>query len=160
MSEVTEIHEEKETLQVDIELPGHEARGSASALFERTRSLLLARDKVCWVCGIEGTKEAPLEAHHSGIERSFATAAIDWITVRKDFPDFNWDEFDTSDPLSFVDNMVAQGLLLCAEHHRGKNAGIHYLPWPLFVIQRYLKSGYKFSDTEVIEHTEYSLPIP
>jgi len=48
--------------------------------------------------------------------------------------------------------MEAQGLVLCKDHHTHPETGIHTLPWPLFVMQRYLKSGYKFTPTETIQH--------
>ena len=49
---VTETHEEKLTLAVDVLLPGHEARGSASALFTRTKKALAERDgNRCWISG-------------------------------------------------------------------------------------------------------------
>lgn len=148
---VEQSHEEKETLAVDVLLPGHEPR-TATPLFERTRKALIARDGGCWICGRTEAEAGPLEAHHFGVERSYAEAPIDWNKVKADFPHFDWATFDPKSPYAFVDDMMAQGLLLCAEHHRGRDAGVHALPWPLFVMQRYLKDGYKFSDLEVIHH--------
>ena len=80
------------------------------------------------------------------------TAPIDWKKVAEDFPAFDWHNFDPAKPGEFVDNMVAQGLILCKEHHTHPETGIHTLPWPIFVMQRYLKDGYKFNDLEVIHH--------
>jgi hypothetical protein len=150
---VTEVHEEKETLSVDVLLPGHEAR-ITTPLFTHTRKALLEREGGrCWICARTAEEAgAPLEAHHFGIERSFATAPINWDVVRRDFPNFDWASFDEADPLKFVDNMEAQGLVLCKDHHTHPETGIHTLPWPLFVMQRYLKSGYKFTPTETIQH--------
>lgn len=151
---VEQTHEEKETLAVDVNVPGHEQRGSGSALFERTRKQLIAREAGrCWICGRTAEESGhPLEAHHLGIEWSFAEAQIDWATVKKDFPSFDWDNFDESRPFDFVDNMLAQGLLLCKDHHTHPDTGVHTLPWPLFVMQRYLKAGYKFTKLETIVH--------
>ena len=149
---VNETHEEKETLAVDVNLPGHEAR-KASALFERTRKQLLAKTDRCWVCGRTAEESGhPLEAHHMGVEYSFMDAPIDWKKVAQDFPTFDWSNFDPAKPGEFVDNMLAQGLILCKEHHTHPETGIHTLPWPIFVMQRYLKEGYKFNDLEVIHH--------
>lgn len=151
MSTVSEVHEEKETLSVDVEIPGHAPRGAATPLFIRTKRILMERmDGRCFICNGTEAEVGPLEAHHMGIERSFATAPIEWEKVKADFPNFDWEHFDAADPLSFVDDMSAQGLLLCAKHHRGKDEGIHTIPWPLFIVQRYLKDGYKFSDLETI----------
>lgn len=152
---VTDTHEEKETLAVDVNLPGHDPR-KATPLFERTRLHLIEREGGrCWVCGRTAEESgAPLEAHHCGIERSFATAPINWDLVKKDFPNFAWETFDESNPLDFVDDMLAQGLLLCKEHHTHPETGIHTLPWPLFIMQRYLKTGYKFNNLESIVHEQ------
>ncbi len=152
MPPVTETHEEKETLAVDVNLPGHEARVTTT-LFTHTRKALIDREGGrCYVCGRTKEEAGPLEAHHAGIERSFATAPIDWEVVKKDFPNFAWDTFDESKPLDFVDDMLAQGILLCKEHHTHPETGIHVLPWPIFIMQRYLKAGYKFNDLETIVH--------
>ena len=56
------------------------------------------------------------------------------------------------DPYKFVDNMLVNGRVLCKEHHIGKDEGIHYLPYPLHVGQRYARKGYKFSNVEIIHH--------
>ena len=167
MSDVTQDHAEKETLVVDINLPGHEARGSASALFVRTKKQLAERDGPhCWVCGRTADEAGPLEAHHFPIERSTAMG-IDWALVRRDCEagefgltagqraaakSFDWTGFDPADPYSFVDNMLVNGLLLDKEHHTAKDSGIHDMPHPLWVFQRYARSGYRFSATEVIHH--------
>ncbi len=151
---VAETHEEKTTLKVDVNLPGHEAR-TASSLFVHTRKALIEKNPHCWICGRTAEESGhPLEAHHMGIEYSFMTAPIDWGRVAEDFPLFDWATFDPAKPGEFVDNMLAQGLLLCKDHHTHPETGIHTLPWPIFVMQRYLKDGYKFNDLEVIHHEQ------
>jgi hypothetical protein len=97
-----------------------------------------------------------LEAHHFPIERSFAEM-IDWTEgsqIRKDFPDFEWGSFDASNPYTFVDDMTQNGRLLCKVHHIGKDEGVHALPEPIWLAQRYGKDGYKFSDVEIIHHEQ------
>jgi hypothetical protein len=76
---VTEDHEKKDTLTADYIVPGHDARGSASALFVRTRKLLIAREHGrCWLSGMTAEDSGhPLEAHHHPVERCFAEA-WDW----------------------------------------------------------------------------------
>ena len=151
MSAVTETHEEKETLSVDVEIPGHAPRGAATPLFIRTKKILMERvGGRCFICNGTEAEVGPLQAHHVFIERSFAESPIDWEKVKKDVPSFDWSTFDASDPYTFVDNMEFNGMLLCANHHIGKDEGIHALPWPLFVMQKYLKDGYKFSDKEIV----------
>jgi hypothetical protein len=152
---VTEDHVLKETLKVDYIVPGHDPRVT-TPLFTKSRKLLINRDGGrCWVCG--GTAEDtghPLEAHHYPVERSFAEM-IDWSEgsqIRKDFPGFGWGSFDEADPYSFVDDMTINGRLLCKPHHTGADEGIHDVPHPIWVAQRYGKEGYKFSEIEIIHH--------
>ena len=56
--------------------------------------------------------------------------------------------------MDFVDDMLAQGMLLCKEHHTHPETGVHVLPWPIFIMQRYLKAGYKFNNLETIAHEQ------
>ncbi|MBC7074647.1 MAG: hypothetical protein H5T98_00965 [Syntrophomonadaceae bacterium] len=161
---VTETHDLKDTLTVEVETPGHEKRGAASALFKQSKKAIFTNAPVlalhpvpgrCFICNAtEEELGEPLEAHHFGIEWSFANAPIDWERVKTDFPDFAWDKFDPTKPMDFVDDMRVQGLLLCKKHHTGKDEGIHNLPFSLWLAQKYLKDGYKFSDLEVIHHDD------
>lgn len=159
---VTHSHDEKETLSVDVIIPEHAER-TTTPLFRHTREQLLARDGArCWICQrTEKESGHPLQAHHWVIERCLAEM-IDFDLVRKDCEgglwgepglDFDWSNFDAAkDPYAFVDNMLVNGRLLCVDHHIGKNEGIHQLPWPLYLAQRYGKEGYKFSSVETIHH--------
>jgi hypothetical protein len=154
---VTEIHQEKNTFQVDVNIPGHAPR-KASALFEKSRKHLLERDGGrCWVCNRTAEETGhPLEAHHYPVERSFAEM-VDWSPgsqIRKDFPKFGWGSFDEADPYPFVDDMNVNGRLLCKAHHTGKDEGVHDLPEPVWIAQRYGKEGYQFSAVEIIHHDQ------
>lgn len=144
-------HSQSETHQTQVNVPDHVKR-TASRLFETTRKALIKRDGGCFICG--GVKE--LEAHHHPVEWSFAMM-VDFSPasrIRKDFPLFDWAAFDSAgdNPYSFVDNMLHNGLLLCKTHHIKVNQGIHAMPYPLWVAQRYGREGYKFSDIETIHH--------
>ncbi len=67
--------------------------------------------------------------------------------------EFDWDAFFTNgDVYAFVDNALVNGRCLCPEHHIGENAGIHNLPYPLHLAQRYLIAGYQFTESEKICH--------
>jgi hypothetical protein len=153
MTDVTKAHELKETLSIDVMTPGHDPR-IATSLFVKSRKHLIERDKCCFICG-ENEQEsgAPLEAHHFPIERSFAEG-VDWSLVKKDFPNFAWGSFDESNPYFFVDDMNVNGMLLCRNHHIAKDMGIHDMPLPLWVAQKYMKEGYQFSSIEVIHHEQ------
>jgi hypothetical protein len=156
MTAVTETHEEKLTLQVDVNLPGHDPR-VATALFTRTRATLLERTGAkCFICRRTAEQSGhPLEAHHYPIERSFAEA-IDFgpgSRIREDFPAFDWAAFDKNpDPYLFVDDMTVNGLPLCKDHHTAADMGIHMLPHPVWIAQAYVRDGYQFSSIEII-HT-------
>ena len=185
---VTDDHEAKETLALDIYVPGHEARGSATPLFLRTRKELIARMRGrCWVSGMTAEESGhPLEAHHYPIERCFATA-IDWPRFAKECQAgewgpyakaFDWVAFfvgcktvvradtglpyvEVADPYLFVDDMTVNGRLLAKQFHIGKNEGVHGTTEPYLIAQKYLAEGYKFSDFEVIHHAqEDDMPTP
>ena len=152
-----ETHEEKNTFQVDVNLPGSGGERVTTTLFERSRKHLLERDGGrCYICGQTAEESGyPIEAHHYPIERSF-TGMIDWAEgsqIRKDFPNFAWGSFDEKDPYMFVDDMNVNGRLLCKAHHIGKDEGVHTLPEPVWLAQRYCKEGYKFSEIEIIHHS-------
>jgi len=158
---VTETHEVKETLVVEVNVPGHDAR-VATSLFKRTKKLLIERDgERCYVCNRTPEQSGhPLESHHHPIERSMANM-IDWTLFMKDAKAgksgphaqaFDWDKFDPNDPMTFVDDQTVNGILLCKDHHTGMNQGIHDMPYPLWIAQKYGKEGYVFSDHEVIHH--------
>jgi hypothetical protein len=155
---VTEAHELKSTLSEDVITPGHAPR-TTTALFTKSKRALMASQHPprCYICQRTAEEAGePLEAHHVGVERSFAEGEIDWDLVKADFPHFDWDKFDPADPYSFVDDMSpsGQGLLLCKLHHTGKDAGIHNISYPLWRMQRYLKDGAQFSPSEVIHHDQ------
>ena len=165
MKKINQTHEFKDTNKVDVFIPAHPPRITTN-LFRRTKQKLMAvasifqwnlfREKGrCWICGqTEAELGSPLEAHHLVIERSFIDSPLRWDQLRKDFPKFDWKSFDETKPEGFVDDMIAQGLLLCKLHHTGEGTGIHSLPFPLWVLQRYLPNGVQFSPTEVIHHDE------
>lgn len=152
---MTDAHEMKYTFTVDVNVPQHADR-IATPLFEKTRKELLEKEGGrCWICQRTAEESGhPLEAHHLGIERCFAEAPIDWDLVKVDYPNFDWSTFDESNPYLFVDNCLAQARILCKDHHTSKEMGIHNLPFSVWVMQRYLKDGYKFNDLEIIHHEQ------
>ncbi len=183
---VTDTHEEKETLAVDVLLPGHEARVT-TPLFLRSKKALIEREGGrCFICNATAEESGhPLEAHHHPIERSLANL-INWELVANQAKagefgqravTFDWDGFFRdaktvtapgvpgkqaaqyrvpADPYLFVDDMTVNGLLLCKQHHTGKDAGIHDMPFPLWIAQRYAIDGYQFTPDEVIHHQDQS----
>lgn len=159
---MTHAHEIDESLDLDVRIPEHADR-TETALYRGTREamfrfppLMLIRPNPgeCFICQrTENDLGAPLQSHHFGIERCFAeTEGLKWDLVARDFPCFGWASFDPGKPYQFVDDMTAQGLPLCEEHHIGKYTGIHMIPFPYWLMQRYLPNDYRFSPNEVIRH--------
>jgi hypothetical protein len=129
---------------------------------------------------------APLQAHHHPVERCFAeiidwsafatdckagrwgthAQAFDWdaffagaktMTVAGETPlhdDYTY--LVPADPYLFVDDMTVNGLLLGAQYHTAKDVGIHMLPFPDWIAQKYAVEGYQFTPTEVIHREEHA----
>ena len=159
MGNVTETHELKDTFTVDVELPGHAPR-TTTPLFTESKKILVERvDGRCFICNGNKDEVGPTEAHHYPVERSLAMA-WDWPKFIADCKAgkwgvyaqaFHWEGFDAEkDPYLFVDDMRANGLLLCKRHHTAKNEGIHDIPHPLWIWQKYATEGYVMSAVEII----------
>ncbi len=160
MNNVEQVHDEKETLSVDVNVPGHSPRGEATPLFIRTKKILIERvGGRCFICNGTENEVSPLQAHHYPVERSL-TESWNWEKFITDCKAgkwgvycqaFHWEGFDyKKDPYMFVDDMSVNGLLLCKNHHIGKDEGIHDVPHPLWIWQKYCLDGYKMSDVEII----------
>jgi hypothetical protein len=79
MTDVTQIHEEKNTFQVDVNIPGHDSRVS-TPLFVKSRKHLIERDGGrCWACNCTaGETGHPIEAQRYGKE-GYQFSAIEII---------------------------------------------------------------------------------
>ena len=64
-----QIHEEKETLAIDVSLPGHEARVSTELFVRTRREVLEELDNRCEVSGAPAEEVGPIELHHFWVER-------------------------------------------------------------------------------------------
>jgi hypothetical protein len=179
---VETVHEEVDTFKVDVFIPGHAPRVTTNLFKKSRLQLLERVDGRCWICQRTAAQTGhPIEAHHFPIERSFAEE-VDFspdALIRKDFPDFDWETFSVgatwqdvpawsdpdsgeqvpatkwyrpADPYLFVDDMRVNGRALCKEHHTGKNEGVHDLPEPVWIAQRYAMNGVRFSKIEIIHH--------
>lgn len=154
----TAAHEEKKSLEVDVNIPEHADR-TETYFYRKTREEALKHPPNftirqepgrCYICRrTELELGESLQTHHL-IERCMAEAPIDWDLVALDFPDFDWENFDPSDPYTFIDDMTTQGILLCRDCHIGKDMGVHGTTMPWWIVRRYLKSGYEYSKYDVI----------
>lgn len=166
---MTDAHDEKETLKVDVCIPQHDDRVT-TPLFSHSRDALIAREgDRCWVCQRTPAESGhPNEGHHHPIERSMAEL-IDWTLFSADAKKgiwganaqaFDWDAFFEmgaqhdgdqlglpatvlvpKDIYAYVDDMRVNGMLLCKDHHTVGDSGIHTMPFPLFIAQKYGRDG-------------------
>jgi hypothetical protein len=159
----TAAHTEKETLAVAVNIPEHDPRVT-TALFAHTRKLAIAEcGGRCWICErTEAETGEPVQLHHFPVERSFGDM-VDWDLFKRQalagdygprVQSFDWASFDPTRWFTFVDNMMHNGLPLCPQHHIGADEGIHLLPHPIWLAQRFAKEGYDFSTVEVIHHDQ------
>jgi uncharacterized protein YlaI len=133
-----------------IHYPVHEKRRD-SALYRRTRrQLIVSRGLKCFICDRSDT----LETHHFYCEK-YAQNAIDWKkfgefakgcyniqTGENIGVNFDWTEVEKN-PDIFVDspyNMV----VLCKQHHTSGNKGLHHVPFPDWILQKYPKNNFQF----------------
>lgn len=128
-------HEVKETITVDVWYPGHDPRTTSSTFNHTSHQLIDVNDTPCWICGSKSDREV----HHFYIEWAYANA-IDWDKVKAEHPDFDWVNF--KDAEDFVDS-VYNMKVLCQTHHRGKNHGIHMIPYPIWQVQKFIKDDFK-----------------
>ena len=137
-------HEERITILVDVFVPDHPDRTN-TPIFAHSRRVLIANNpnECCEVCGIK----EDLELHHEHVEWCDSDG-VDWEKIKKDVPDFNWDGFNPDAPETFIDSVFNANRVLCKKHHTGKDHGIHYLPYPIWQMQKYKKDTFVFSPDE------------
>ncbi|HDR9065464.1 TPA: hypothetical protein ACU967_002221 [Burkholderia contaminans] len=138
--QIVHEHEQRETIVIDRFYPDHPPR-TESALFRRTKHHLVhVLDTPCYVCG---TKEGR-EVHHFHAEWADANG-IDWKKMRRLHPAFDWSSY--REPSDFIDSEYNM-MVLCEKHHRGKDHGIHLLPFPLWQMQVNKRADFVFSPDE------------
>ena len=131
--------------------PKHDPRKN-SAIYTRTHKHM--KHMPCFICGKTNEKDnINVHTHHFYIEKA-AENAIDWEVFGK-FADtcynfqtgeslaqFDWVEV-AKNPDLFVDseqNMI----VLCQEHHTSAARGIHHVPFPDWILQKFPKDGFVF----------------
>ena len=132
----TPAHEQRETIRLIVAYPEHLPRESDphyKAFHEARKRLERLGALKCWIGNAE-CSPGPIELHHDKVEFSL-------------IPDVDVSKFDEAYGLHLTDDefltyVEGEGNLLplCAQHHRG-HLGIHSLPYPFFVVQKYLKAG-------------------
>lgn len=158
-------HEMNETITFKIYHADHGER--QTKLFNKTKHHLInVLDTPCFICGSKEQREI----HHYLIEFADENSA-DWDDkpwdetletgevihhktgkMREAYPDFDWANF--KEPTDFVDS-ERNMLVLCKRHHTGRNHGIHYLPYPIWIMQKYRKQGFIFSPDEIKDEVKH-----
>lgn len=116
------------TIRFKTWFPEHERRVESPEFAQTRKQLLEVENRGCWICG---TRDQ-LEIHHCHIEWSLKNA-VDWNKFIIAYPDFGV-KYKSLD--NFVDSMD-NALVLCQAHHRLAGRGIHFLPYPVWEIQKY-----------------------
>lgn len=81
-----------------------------------------------------------LEAHHSVAEFA-GLNAVDWRKVARDFP-----HLDIHSDEDFLRAAESEGglMILCSVHHRGGQAGIHSITYPVWSLDRVARDDWEF----------------
>lgn len=149
----------KRTNQYTVQYPDHEPRKESTTYKHTHKELLYKKDLPCFLCGKRHLEKVDnenvhLETHHFFCTKA-AQNAIDWIQFGKDAKyfynmqtgenigaAFNWEEVNEN-PNIFVDspqNMI----VLCKKHHISAKYGIHSIPFPNWILQKYPKDNFQF----------------
>lgn len=137
-----------------LNYPEHPER-KTSAIFRKTRDELINQRKLtCFICGVTSSKDKPLEAHHFYCEK-YAQTMIDWDkfgefakncyniqTGENLAANFDWAAVKQN-PDIFVDS-VYNMVVLCRQHHTSGNKGVHHVPFPDWILQKYPLGDFKF----------------
>lgn len=141
-SDVHGEHEVKMTVEVDIYYPDHVQRTESSLFHKNKHYLIQVMDTPCWCCGSKEHREV----HHKILEWA-DSEGVDWNHMQALYPDFP--EWKTCDlPTGFVDHLYNLQVL-CMECHRGKGRGIHFLPYPIWLMQRHKRADFVMFKDEV-----------
>lgn len=129
------MHEVKTTIVEEIDYPDH-AKRTTSEEFHKNRKMFLDREDGCWICGSHDN----LEIHHL-IEWSLFPA-IDTAKMQQVLKMLDHYGFSVADnsPIKSPDDK-RNLLVLCENHHRGRNNGIHALTYPVWLAQKCTKDG-------------------
>lgn len=148
-----DTHETKRTLTEEVIVPDHPPRTESAAFRSCVRILVRQLDLPCWICGSRDKREV----HH--LHEWSLWGALD--------PEKVLDTLHVFDPYGYTHKMGEQPietpddirnmLVLCGEcelegvtvpggHHRGLDAGIHAMTFPIWVAQRSVKPGVNLTE--------------
>lgn len=146
----------EQQLSIVVKYPEHGKRISSSLYRKNRKELIIEEDIPCFICGISYSRGGSMEAHHFFVEWA-ATNAIDW-KIFGEYADgffanpqtgesinsagFDWD-FVSENPEVFIDSR-RNLLVLCQEHHRAPQVGIHCTPYPIWILQKWPTKNFIF----------------
>ena len=135
-----------------VNYPHHDPRKN-SAIYTKTHNSM--KHMPCFICNKTNEKDKiHVETHHFYCEKAgqnainwkvfgeFAKTCYNIQTGENVGKHFNWDEVAIN-PDIFVDsphNMI----VLCKEHHTSGHKGIHHVPFPDWILQKFPKDGFEF----------------
>jgi hypothetical protein len=130
----------------EVRYPAHAERKNSS-IYNKTHAKM--RNMPCFIC--DKTFDH-VETHHYYCEKAFQNA-YDWKKfgehAQKMYdmntgecigPKFNWVEV-AKNPDIFVDS-ASNMIVLCKEHHTSGGKGIHHVPYPDWLAQKFVVQGY------------------
>jgi hypothetical protein len=140
-------HGRKMSNHYTVYYPPHAPRKNSN-IYNKTHAQM--KTQPCFVCGRTNADGIHVETHHYYCAKAFQNA-YDWKKFGQFAqtcytpqglrlgPLFDWDEV-AADPDMFVDsphNMI----VLCKEHHTSGGKGIHHVPFPDWIAQKFAKEG-------------------
>jgi DNA gyrase/topoisomerase IV subunit A len=148
-------HIKKMTNHYTTHYPSHEPRKNSTIYTKTHHELCHVRDLPCFICRKTNKKDGCItETHHFYVEKA-GENAIDWhtfgehakicynIQTGENIGDtFDWNEV-AKNPDIFVDSKYNM-IVLCKEHHTSGNKGIHHVPFPDWILQKYAKKDFEF----------------
>jgi hypothetical protein len=148
-------HSMEETEHFKVNYPNHVKRTSSHE-YEQTHKYLCKQLNLgCFICGKNHPEEIT-ETHHYFCEYADMNG-YDWISFGKwatetelrnpqtghEFAgEFDWEKVQEN-PTLFVDSIYNM-VVLCEKHHRDTATGIHHVPYPLWLSQKFAKDGFVF----------------
>lgn len=150
--ELKHVHATQLSVALVEETPPHPPRTETPVYRATHHKLVVEEDTPCFICGVrQSTLSNPLEnlygaqaieTHHFPVERSLMDAC-DWKKLALRFPAIK-SEADVEAVIDSEENM----LVLCDQHHRHPEMGIHHLLTQDFFVQPYLKAHYRVVATK------------
>jgi hypothetical protein len=158
-----EHHDVKSTDHYTAHYPDRDTHGrQETAAYRCTHKYLVETVGLGCYIGNSDCSHDPLETHHFFVEWA-ASGGVDWDrfgvaakyltnpqTGQSLCAIFSWSNV-AKDPSIFVDS-PANMVVLCSTHHRDEQKGIHHVPFPVWILQRFQSSDFFFLAAPVDDH--------